>query len=405
MQRPRTLTALMVTGALLALAATPAALPAQSSTVRCESQSAAQTQCRIPASSQVTLARQISSTPCRERQNWGTGAGFIWVTAGCRADFTVTTAYQPSPQPVPPTGQTPATALQLRACQSEADRRLPNYSFNDIRVVGGGRKVSTTYVRWSAGPESGMCSVAANGRILQFTMNNPGNGSGGVGGGNGLPTTSVVTCQSKSTDRQECQVPQGAQVRLLRQVSQNPCRLNDTYGQGQGYVWVDKGCRAEFEVTEPGTGGIGGGNGLPTVRRIVCESQSAARTQCAVAGVSQIRLVRQISQTACRENSNYGTGFGHIWVSGGCRGEFEVTIPNTSGGGGVISPPSQRVTCESRSGQRTDCPTPFKSQVTLTRQLSTTPCRRNDTWGTTPNSIWVTRGCRGEFVVEAGGLQ
>ena len=47
-------------------------------------------------------------------------------------------------------------------------------------------------------------------------------------------------------------MPEHYRKTLVRQISQNPCRLNDTYGTGQGYLWVAKGCRAEFEVTVPG---------------------------------------------------------------------------------------------------------------------------------------------------------
>jgi DUF3011 family protein len=383
-------TVVVMVWALVALVVVspPGRLAAQSSTVRCESENAKQRQCSIPADARVELARQISSTACVQGQNWGTGRDYIWVNGGCRADFTVA-AYQPMPAATPG-GMHPgeATDYQLRACRTEADRRLPAYGYSDIEVTPAGREGSTTFVRWVAGPSNGLCAVSVNGRILQFTT------------GEGRRTTEVpavsrITCESIHADRQECRIAVGSQIRLVRQVSTSPCRLNDTYGQGQDYIWVDKGCRAEFEVTAPGTGGFGDDNGLPTVRRIICESQGAARMQCAAAGATRVRLVRQISQNPCQENRSYGLGVGFLWVSNGCRGEFEVTTPSAAGSG----PPVQQITCASDSGKRKECRIPFKARVALARQLSSSPCRMDETWGVTPHAVWVTKGCRAEFTV------
>jgi hypothetical protein len=37
--------------------------------------------------------------------------------------------------------------------------------------------------------------------------------------------------------------------------------------------------------------------------------------------------------------------------------------------------------------------------VALARQISNSMCIRGDTWGYDSNGIWVTRGCRAEFVL------
>ena len=87
-------------------------------------------------------------------------------------------------------------------------------------------------------------------------------------------------------------------------------------GVGPDFVWVTRGCSGEFEVT--GTGGEAG------IRRMVCESRTAARVQCPVAGATAVRLVQQLSTNPCRLNQSFGLGLGHMWVSSGCRGEFEV---------------------------------------------------------------------------------
>jgi hypothetical protein len=433
--------------ALLCMASAPR-LAAQTSVVRCESRGNAQETCSIPSNARVELTRTLSQEACREGHNWGAGTSFIWVNRGCRAEFTVTsTGYEPAP------GYANANPNQLRACRSEADRRLAAYTYDQISVEPDSRQGSVAYVRWWVGSTGGLCAVAANGRVLQFTTN-PAGGSGG---------TTRLTCESRRNGREECGIPAGATIRLLRQISQEPCRLNDTYGRGAGYIWVAEGCRGEFEVVTAGGGGPGsrvvcassintrrqcaippgaqarlvrqmsevlcrtnqnwgvgpdyvwvtrgcsgefevtGAGGAAGVRRVVCEARTAARVICPVVGATAIRLVQQLSTNPCRLNQSFGVGLGHIWVGSGCRGEFEVVTGGGAqpgpGGGNQTGLPD-RVVCESIGGQRAECRIRVGGQVRLVRQISTIPCTVNNTWGYGYGLIWVTKGCRGEFEVE-----
>ncbi len=245
MQRRTTLLAMCSFAATLALAGAPR-LAAQTGTVTCESRGASREQCPIDHGARVELTRHLSSTPCRENGNWGVGQGFIWVSGGCRAEFTVRNESYGAGQGNPP-GQASQTVsqTQLRACRSEADRRLPDYRYDQIQVEPESWQGSVSYVRWRAGGTSGLCTVTSNGRIVKFLTTN---GAGQVGG-EGAYTETRVTCESRSGDREECRIPRGARVKLVKQLSQSPCRSNDTYGTGDGYLWVAKGCRAEFVVS------------------------------------------------------------------------------------------------------------------------------------------------------------
>jgi Protein of unknown function (DUF3011) len=88
---------------------------------------------------------------------------------------------------------------------------------------------------------------------------------------------------------------------------------------------VSNGCRGEFDVT---VGGPGDGTGLPSLpgaaQRVTCESKGTERTECRIRQGASVQLVRQLSASPCSVNSSWGTGSGVIWVSRGCRGEFEV---------------------------------------------------------------------------------
>jgi hypothetical protein len=374
---------------------------AQTGTVTCESRGNDREQCAIDRGARVELSRQVSDTPCRRNGNWGVGQEYIWVSGGCRAQFLVTAGSATGP-----TASAGATPMQLRACRSEADRRLPTYTYDQVSVEPVSRQGSVATVRWSAGSSAGLCTVATTGRIVRFTMNGAGGGYGDV---ETAGNTTQLTCESKGTDREECRIPEGARVRLVRQISQSPCLLNDTYGTGQGYLWVAKGCRAEFAVTEvasapavvpnaPAVVPAPGANARRSTR-VVCESSGNARQQCPIREGANVQLVRRRSTAMCREGETWGTGPGYIWVSRGCGAEFEVRAADVGSGnaGGTGLP--QQVTCESKGGERSECRIRTGAQVRLARQLSTTACVYNSTWGTRAGVIWVANGCRGEFEV------
>lgn len=59
------------------------------STVRCESNDGRTNRCSINGRGRVQLARQLSRSACIEGRTWGSDSGSVWVSQGCRADFTV----------------------------------------------------------------------------------------------------------------------------------------------------------------------------------------------------------------------------------------------------------------------------------------------------------------------------
>lgn len=55
--------------------------------VVCESKGGHRRECGVSVARRVTLVEQLSSTRCREGENWGWDAHGIWVDEGCRAEF------------------------------------------------------------------------------------------------------------------------------------------------------------------------------------------------------------------------------------------------------------------------------------------------------------------------------
>jgi hypothetical protein len=70
----------------------------------------------------------------------------------------------------------------------------------------------------------------------------------------GLPSPNTVTCSSDNGQRQYCKADTRHGVRLIRQTSGFDCRQT-SWGYDAGGVWVDRGCRAEFDLS----GAVGNG--------------------------------------------------------------------------------------------------------------------------------------------------
>jgi len=136
----------------------------------------------------------------------------------------------------------------------------------------------------------------------------------------------AITCSSDDGRRNQCPADTRAGVRLTRQISGSPCREGETWGYDRNGIWVDRGCRAEFET---------GGGFRPPVRaaeqprsnggyQVRCSSDDGRRNYCAADTRGGVRLTRQISGSPCREGQTWGYDRNGIWVDRGCRAEFAV---------------------------------------------------------------------------------
>lgn len=62
-----------------------------------------------------------------------------------------------------------------------------------------------------------------------------------------------------------------------------------------------------------------------------------------------------------------------------------------------------RFRCESQDNRTRHCRADTRGGVRIVRQLSDSPCIQGRSWGYDNNGVWVSRGCRAEFVAGAGG--
>jgi ribosomal protein L37AE/L43A len=221
----------------------------------------------------------------------------------------------------------------------------------------------------------------------------PTHDTGGTNSTLGVYTT-MIRCESIDNARQTCKVDaRDRMVAVNQQLSDTSCILGRSWGvsRDRDEIWVDNGCRAEFQV---------GGSAVTTTafgRSVVCESQNNGKTNCPVDTSYGVQLARQISQNGCVRGDDWGFDENGIWVDHGCRAEFVLGgeqrfTPRTASTGA-------RVTCESVNEATKRCAADTYYGVALARQISNSVCVRGQTWGYDANGIWVSRGCRAEFVL------
>jgi hypothetical protein len=131
---------------------------------------------------------------------------------------------------------------------------------------------------------------------------------------------------------------------------------------------------------------------------VLCESMDGKRSVCATDTSAGVRLVRQISDSDCRFGRDWGYDENGIWVTNGCRAEFTVNGSTTRSMASASNRPV--VLCESKDGHRGFCTADTSYGVSLSRQLSDANCVRGQTWGYDNGGIWVTGGCRAEFLLD-----
>jgi hypothetical protein len=127
----------------------------------------------------------------------------------------------------------------------------------------------------------------------------------------------MIVCSSDNGQQAHCDADTRGGVRLVRQISGSPCQQGSTWGYDSRGVWVDRGCRAEFDIL--------GGNVSTNSSTIVCSSDNGQQAHCDADTRGGVRLVRQLSGSSCQQGSTWGYDSRGIWVDRGCRAEFDVS--------------------------------------------------------------------------------
>jgi len=223
-----------------------------------------------------------------------------------------------------------------------------------------------------------------------------------------------IRCESRDGREQFCRASIGGDVRLVRQLSDTPCRRGQNWRSATDGIYVRDGCRAEFEYLEPGSGwggsgsGWGGGSG-GSYDRLRCESENNRDRYCAASIAGNVSVTRQLSDTACIQGRTWSWDRNGIRVWNGCRAEFSYQRRSGSGAGwgsggsgGGWDNPYSRLTCRSSGNREEYCSASISGDVRVVRQLGGTACVQGRTWNWSHDGIRVWSGCRAEFEYRRG---
>lgn len=210
------------------------------------------------------------------------------------------------------------------------------------------------------------------------------------------PGGQFIACSSDDMRRNYCVADVRGGVQLIKQRSDAPCIFNRTWGyvRGRG-IWVDRGCRADFQIGGSGWGGWDNGY------NIYCASDNGGRNFCPTDTRGGVRIVRQVSGSPCDFGRTWGYDRRGIWVDRGCRADFQIGGGGGGNGGGWQpgGPGLQIINCSSEDMRRRVCPVNTSGGVRVIRQRSDADCIFNRTWGYDRRAIWVDRGCRADFEI------
>ncbi len=229
----------------------------------------------------------------------------------------------------------PATRSARSDCEGEARRRgytvLATGNFRQFRE---GWSIDMR-VRDNRGRETtGSCFVETRSgdvSLYGFSWGNDGGGS----------SSFQFNCASIDTKYRECQLPVDGRARVVKRFSEAKCEEGRSWGQRGDRVWVDRGCRARFEVVRGA-----GGNG-----RVDCRSQSGRYAECRIDRGYVGRLERDYSGGRCAQG-NWGSSDGLVWVRNGCQGRFALERLNGGGNGGGNPGQQQRAQTQCRNEAR-----------------------------------------------------
>lgn len=204
----------------------------------------------------------------------------------------------------------------------------------------------------------------------------------------------TISCSSDDGKRHYCPADTRGGVRLLKQRSDSACNQGYSWGFDRGGVWVDRGCRADFIVDSyqyrgPAPGSTG---------TVSCSSDDGHRHYCdAGGGGGRISMVRQRSESPCREGYSWGSDGRGIWVDHGCRADFAVEGGRGGGwrdrdrnhdwdrdrdGNDYRGGQDQVVSCSSDDMHRHYCQADTRGGgVQLLKQRSDSACRQGYSWG------------------------
>jgi hypothetical protein len=220
-------------------------------TISCSSDDGHRHYCPADTRGGVRLLKKRSDAACNQGSSWGFDRGGVWVDRSCRADFAIGTYQYRGPAP---------GGAGIISCSSDDGRR--HYC-----TVDSGGRVRLQQQRGDSPCREGY-SWGSDGKLIwvdhgcraDFAVEGGGGverepdqnipwGRNSYAGGPGTGgLNQVVSCSSDDNHRHYCPADTRGGVQLQKQLSESACRQGRSWGYDRSGIWVDHGCRADFQL-------------------------------------------------------------------------------------------------------------------------------------------------------------
>lgn len=200
--------------------------------LRCASSDEQTVRCPADTRGGVRLIRRSSGKPCVEGTSWGVDRGGVWVSQGCAADFVLGKGGS---------GSNSSTGARVIKCESVGGRWNHCAAKTEAGVALAQQLSKQPCLRnqsWGADDNGVWVSGGCRGEFRLL----------GVEAAPAAPSKPLLLCESRERKARRCDGDTGAGVRMVKQLSKTECVEGRSWGYDAHGVWVEDGCRAEFEL-------------------------------------------------------------------------------------------------------------------------------------------------------------
>ena len=220
---------LAVTGGLIIPQSPPAFAQR---TITCESRDFSYRYCRVTVRGGVQLKRRTSSGRCNQGSSWGYDKGGIWVDKGCGGQFVVYDRNQDKYDRGDRYGRN-------RRNRDKYDRDDWDDDYYGRRRNRRGRYDRDDWNDWNDWDDDYYRRRSRRDRYDRDDYDR-----------NGNRRTYMISCSSTRDRYRLCRaaISRYDRVTLKQRLSNSNCQRGRTWGYNNEGIWVDRGCRALFEV-------------------------------------------------------------------------------------------------------------------------------------------------------------
>jgi hypothetical protein len=227
--------------------------------INCSSEDGKRHYCATNAQGRVRLVQQRSGSSCQEGYSWGSDSQGIWVDHGCRADFAIEQGrgdWGRDGDHDRDYGNYGSGQGQVISCSSDdmhkqycaADTRggvqLVKQHSDASCKQGHGWGFNSRGIWVDHGCRADFIIQGNQGGWRRDHDGDHDRDRGNYGSGYGQ----VVSCSSDDMQRHYCQADTRGGVQMIKQHSDAACQQGSSWGVDDRGIWVDRGCRADFQV-------------------------------------------------------------------------------------------------------------------------------------------------------------